>query len=370
MADEIKQDEAEDARTDRSRRQLLAGAVGAVGAIAVASIAKATPVSANTGDSFKLGNSNFAGAETLLENNNPSDLGFTLLAANHGGNGTAIDAFSNSGRGVIGRSGADIGVLGNGSTGVYGTGGIQGVAGFSIGQEGVFGQHGSGSSVATRKSGVHGVTYSTTDPAILGENVGGADGVSGSSSGSGAGVSGTSTVGHGVHGVSNDLNGNGVGVLGEQKGSSSGIGVYGVAAIGVQGTSNVAGHTGVIGVGTTGVYGQALPTGIGVLAAAAFDGTGQALEAVGTANFQGRIQAARSGLVRIQYPNLKASVAVSGGLTSSSLVLATMQNTIAGTFVVSAVPNVGTGKATITLNQAPGSASTPLTAKVAWFVVN
>ncbi len=42
-----------------------------------------------------------------------------------------------------------------------------------------------------------------------------------------------------------------------------------------------------------------------------------------------------------------------------------MQNAVAGVWVVSAVPNTSTGKATITLNKAPAG-----TAKVAWFVVN
>jgi len=47
-------------------------------------------------------------------------------------------------------------------------------------------------------------------------------------------------------------------------------------------------------------------------------------------------------------------------------VLAVLQNPVAGVWVVSAVPNTSTGKATITLNKTPASGS----AKVAWFVVN
>jgi hypothetical protein len=49
-----------------------------------------------------------------------------------------------------------------------------------------------------------------------------------------------------------------------------------------------------------------------------------------------------------------------------SLVLAVMQNAVAGVWVVSAVPNTSTRKATISLNKTPASGS----AKVAWFVVN
>jgi len=52
------------------------------------------------------------------------------------------------------------------------------------------------------------------------------------------------------------------------------------------------------------------------------------------------------------------------------MALATPQNTVRGVWVICAVPNASTGKLTITLNKAPGSASSPKTAKVAWFVVN
>jgi hypothetical protein len=51
-------------------------------------------------------------------------------------------------------------------------------------------------------------------------------------------------------------------------------------------------------------------------------------------------------------------------------VLATLQNSVAGVYVASAVPNPGTGQVTINLNKAPGTATAPKTATVAWFVVS
>jgi hypothetical protein len=96
----------------------------------------------------------------------------------------------------------------------------------------------------------------------------------------------------------------------------------------------------------------------------ALDSTGTGLGVVGPAVFD------RSGVVSIKYPARSATVAVPEGLSSSSLVLATMQNFIAGVYVLAAVPNAATGKVTVALSKAPGTASTPLTARVGWFVVN
>ncbi len=72
----------------------------------------------------------------------------------------------------------------------------------------------------------------------------------------------------------------------------------------------------------------------------------------------------------IAYPAKSASVNVPGGLSSSSLVRALLQNNLSGVYVVSAVPNSSAGTVTINLNKAAGSASVPKTAKVGWFVVN
>ena len=64
-----------------------------------------------------------------------------------------------------------------------------------------------------------------------------------------------------------------------------------------------------------------------------------------------------------------ATVSVPGGLSSSALALATVQDTT-GVYVKSAVPNVGAGTIQINLNKAPGTSTNPRTAKVGWFVVN
>jgi hypothetical protein len=77
-----------------------------------------------------------------------------------------------------------------------------------------------------------------------------------------------------------------------------------------------------------------------------------------------------SGVVGITFPATSATVSVPEGLSRSSLVLATMQNLVSGVYVAAAVPNTATGTVTITLNKAPGSSTSPRTAKVAWFVVN
>jgi hypothetical protein len=78
----------------------------------------------------------------------------------------------------------------------------------------------------------------------------------------------------------------------------------------------------------------------------------------------------RSGVAAITYPAKSVIVSVPGGLTSQAMALAILQNTIAGVYVASAVPNAATGKLTVNLNKAPWSASNHQTAKVAWFVVN
>jgi hypothetical protein len=79
-----------------------------------------------------------------------------------------------------------------------------------------------------------------------------------------------------------------------------------------------------------------MPGGTGVVASAALDGSGTAFEATATALFDATIRAARSGLVSITYPSKSATVAVPGGLTTSSLVFATLQSGISGIDVMSA----------------------------------
>jgi hypothetical protein len=98
-------------------------------------------------------------------------------------------------------------------------------------------------------------------------------------------------------------------------------------------------------------------SGIGVEAEAGSAGT--ALQVKGRATFS------RSG--RLNVPAGFSGFGITGiHLTSSSLVLATVQNRI-GVFVEAAVPNPAHSQFSIFLNKVvpPGK-----TAKVAWFIVN
>jgi hypothetical protein len=144
----------------------------------------------------------------------------------------------------------------------------------------------------------------------------------------------------GVHGESSDPNGNGV------TGVATGFGH------GVQGSSSGSGGAGVWGNAAVGA-----PVGdVGVVAIAAWPAT--ALQVVGMAMFD------RSGSVQIAAPAKSAVVNVQ--LTSSSLVLATVQNSV-GSSVAYVAPNVAARSFTVVLNKAPASGKT---ARVAWFVVN
>jgi len=96
--------------------------------------------------------------------------------------------------------------------------------------------------------------------------------------------------------------------------------------------------------------------------AIALAGNAAALDVKGKSTFS------RSGVVTIAAgatSNAAAPVAVAGGLTAASHVLATMQTTTATNIgVKSATPNAGTGKITITLTAAAPAGGIV----VAWFV--
>ncbi len=160
-------------------------------------------------------------------------------------------------------------------------------------------------------------------------------------------VSGKGNVG--VYGYGRDA-----GVRGESS-IANGNGVTGVATgfgHGVQGISSGSGGAGVWGAAANGA-----PAGdVGVVAAALWPAT--ALQVGGIAVFD------RSGSVQIAAPAKSAVVKVE--LTSSSLVLATVQNSV-GSSVAYVAPNVAARSFTVVLNKAPTSGKT---ARVAWFVVN
>ena len=132
-------------------------------------------------------------------------------------------------------------------------------------------------------------------------------------------------------------------------------------AAGVWG-ANLGSGPGVLGTsngGGAGIHGVASSGGTGVYAENASSSGGTALQVIGPAAFN------RSGIATIAAGSTSVTIGVAGGLTTSSLVLALLQNALPGIYVASAVPNPSTGQVTIHLNAAPG---TP--AKVAFFVVN
>jgi hypothetical protein len=159
------------------------------------------------------------------------------------------------------------------------------------------------------------------------------------------GVSG----GTGVIGLASD----GSGVVGK---SQSGSGVYGVAG----NYSGASASGAVVGDSTTsaGVVGF---TSAASRAAAEFTHVAgkTALKVTGLSVFS------RSGKVAIK-DTAKAATVTGVPLTASSLILATVQNSV-GVWVASAVPNLPGSSFTINLNAAPGTGHT---AQVAWFVVN
>jgi hypothetical protein len=141
--------------------------------------------------------------------------------------------------------------------------------------------------------------------------------------------------------------------------SNSGTAVSGSSGsgAGVQGSTSGNGANAVAGTdnsatGGTGVYG-ASTHGIGV----------RALSTSGTAlHVTGKVHFSRAGSTGINKGQQTIAITVPG-LSSSSLVLATLQRAAAGLFLEAAVPT--TGKFTVILNK-----PAPIALRVAWFVIN
>jgi hypothetical protein len=263
--------------------------------------------------------------------------GTTFAANGQGADGVHGQAHSSSGSGVAGLNsdpngkgvyaqGGGYGVYafgtGTSSTGAYGSGGSYGVYGISNGTgvygnglNGVFGYNNTSSGgygvlgsstngVGVYGSGPTGVTGASST--LVGVSGSGPVGVSGTdSSGTGTGVSGTSSGGTGVSGSSTNgfgvsgsstnayaVNGNSTGSVGVYGSSSSYIGVYGSGPTGVSGQGGAVGVSGIgnsYGVsgygnsgpgvygtgnsGMTGVEGIGLGAGTGVYASST-SGTG------------------------------------------------------------------------------------------------
>jgi len=133
--------------------------------------------------------------------------------------------------------------------------------------------------------------------------------------------------------------------------SGLGNGVFGDSA-----SSTASGVYGFNDNGGYGVAGRVSNGGVAVLADTP-DGTGTALLTTGKLEFQ-----KRSGIAVIP-SGAKSKTVTQPGVTASSMVLATVQNS--GGYFASAVPAAGSIK--IYLNKAPVS---PATVKVAWLVLN
>jgi hypothetical protein len=290
------------------------------------------------------------------------------------------NSVSSTSRGVSGLSYPGDGVRGQTSSGA-------GVHGVADGGSGLFGTSQTG-------KGLDAVTNGGTAPAALGRalnNKTGVQGYSGSASPPSArsetgvlgtcnvstdsvGVFGSSVGGTGVHG----LNGGGAG----QAADRSLTGVYGFASdstgVGVWGDSS--NGTGMLGTGPVGVYSSGVfgtigdaatdgigiygwsgttappnaPAGTGVFAAA--NGTAMALRVSGKASFS------RSGRVVIAQGKASA-VKTLAGVTTGSMIIATLQKKLAGTWIIAAVP--AAGKFTVYLNK-----SASVGTSVAFFVLD
>jgi hypothetical protein len=185
-------------------------------------------------------------------------------------------------------------------------------------------------------------------------------GVLGEAAGNGIGVVGTGGgIGAGVEGIGGSPDGNGV--VGQ--GSGAGQGLLGIGGSGGEGVRGVGGGSanGVTGIGGitggNGVDGRAVSAaGAGVLAENTAGGN--ALRVAGPAAFS------RSGILTVAAGSSSATK-TGVPLTSASLVLATLQQNLAGVYVRSAVPNVAGSSFTIHLSKA-----VTVSTRVAWFVVN
>lgn len=195
----------------------------------------------------------------------------------------------------------------------------------------------------------------------------------------GTAVNGISQHGNGVVGNASTFNMSGVagidfcptkgahGVYGQ---SNKGDAVLGVSfeGTGVTGTCKVVGQSGVHGLdqtpkaGSHGVFGQS-PHGDAVLGSSP-NGVGVHAESTNglALRVQGKTKFSTSGITSVASGQRTATISVAG-LTTSDMVLATIQRAESGVFIEAAQPS--TGSFTITLSKVP---SAPL--PVAWFVLS
>jgi len=283
----------------RSRRSLLAAAAGGAAALAV-NAAVPTGVVRATAIGMQSGFDNVADAPT------------TLSAAS-GLDGVAMMSFTNSAaaagsdgvRGVATGGAVEVDLTTHGGSGVR-------AEGSSFGQ-GVFAVSGATTGVATdtHLTGVYGYAEASADPKWSGS------GVWGDSPDTGVFGSGY----YGVYGAG------GYGVYGLTQAGPSGIGVFG--------DGDVSG---------TGLYG--------------YSGSGYGLVVEGKFRLK-----TKSGKITVAKGKTYYAKTGLPGVTSSSIVIAVLQNVPSGTWIRAAVP--GSGKITVYFNKA-----LPSTAIVGWMVLN
>lgn len=360
----------------RPRRQLLAGAAGALGAVAAETMARSTPAQADTGQPVLQGVDN--GAPTTRTALFTASKNEYAILADPGTKSVGVQGFGQDFGGYFGdgssANGHGVGGLGSGSgSGVDGNGGPNdGVGGRFYGGGNGPGVQGTGGGNGTGVVGTGGPDDGTGGRF---DGTGNAPGIV-ASGGLGASPSGPNYSAGGIFNGAGNASGvtgtggpgDGAGVVGEG-GGSLGLGVLGFALAGVK-PDGLPRGAGVLGVGQGGLLGVAGWTvsgdgvhgfatdagGVGVVAENTAGGT--ALRVSGAAVFSS------SGMVTISAGSSRATV-TGVALTAASLVLATLQQDMAGVFVRSAVPDVAGNSFTVHLNRAISAS-----AAVAWFVIN
>ena len=344
--DKAENDKGTEVSATTRRAILLGGAAGLAGLVA-GSVISAEPASAAEGGNVLIGEDNSgATARTAVFYTGNTAVGVLADGANSVGVQGQDNSSGGHGIGVYGQSINGTGVYGSGSTyGVYGAGDTYGVFGYS----------GNASSIAVAASLMNPANPS---PAVQAQTAGTGSAVE-------ATIDNTANSSPAVSGTTNGSGGIGVlgsGLIGVQ-GSGTATGVFGSgetgvagsgAKYGVSGNSANAAGAGVLGQATNGAIGVegASDTGEGVLAKST---SGDALKVVGKVAFS------RSGLATVAAT--KKSVTVNlAGVTTSSMVIATLQTAAGAIGVANAVP--ATGKFTINLMAAPTGA-----VKVAWFII-
>ncbi len=315
-----------DPAAQRSRRALLAAAVGAAGLTAARAIGAPAEVRAGSDGDVVLGGLNISGVSTTLANHSTDD---TVLGIDSWGSGRGLYAASSGGQGVHGTSNAVEGVYGSGVTsGVTGSCndpdgyGVIGVNGAFSGGAGVAGF---AQATDAETAGVLGQASSPDGFGVLGDSLATA-------------TTARAIVGHAAAGT---------GVLGW---AGSGSHPAGVARTGVLGY-------GAVDSSSVGVRGES-PSGTGVKAVSA---SGNALRVSGRARFN------RSGRVSVPKSRNYATVTVPGGISSNTIVIATLQLYRSGVAVSGVRLNYpSSGKARIYLTKvASKTSSTP----VAWIAM-